>query len=52
VQAANGGSAVEFVRLAREQMADATLLTHAVALVGEGRTTIEEAMRISSQLEA
>ncbi|HEY4957181.1 MAG TPA: GspE/PulE family protein [Caldimonas sp.] len=51
VQAANGGSPVEFVRLAREQMAGATLLGHALSLVGEGRTTIEEAMRISVQLE-
>jgi MSHA biogenesis protein MshE len=51
VQAANGGSPVEFVRLAREQMAGATLLGHALDLVGEGRTTIEEAMRISVQLE-
>ena len=45
VQAANGGSPVEFVRLAREQMAGETLLAHAPSLVGEGRTTIEEAMR-------
>jgi MSHA biogenesis protein MshE len=52
VQAANGGSPVEFVRLAREQMAGATLLAHALVLVGEGRTTIDEAMRISVQLEA
>jgi MSHA biogenesis protein MshE len=51
VQAANGGSPVEFVRLARAQMAGATLLAHALVLVGEGRTTIEEAMRISVQLE-
>jgi MSHA biogenesis protein MshE len=51
VQAANGGSPVEFVRLAREQMAGATLLGHALSLVGEGRTTIDEAMRISVQLE-
>ena len=51
VQAANGGSPVEFVRLAREQMAGATLLAHAMSLVAEGRTTIEEAMRISVQLD-
>ena len=51
VQAANGGSPVEFVRLAREQMAGTTLLAHATSLVGEGRTTIEEAMRISVQID-
>ncbi len=52
VQAANGGSAVEFVRLARAQIAGATLLAHALALVGEGRTTIDEAKRIAVQLDA
>jgi MSHA biogenesis protein MshE len=51
VQSANGGSPVEFVRLAREQMAGATMLAHALALVSDGRTTIEEAMRISVQLD-
>ena len=51
VQAANGGSPVEFVRLAREQMGDATLLGHALSLVGEGRTTIEEATRIAVQID-
>jgi len=52
VQAANGGSPGEFVRLARTQMGDATLLGHALSLVREGRTTIDEATRISVQVEA
>jgi MSHA biogenesis protein MshE len=52
VQAANAGSPIEFVRLAREQMGDRTLLGHALSLVGEGRTTIEEATRIAVQIEA
>ncbi|MEO8312177.1 MAG: GspE/PulE family protein, partial [Caldimonas sp.] len=52
VQAANGGSPVEFVRLAHAQMNGATMLAHALALIGQGLTTIEEAMRISVQLDA
>ncbi len=52
VQAANGGSPVEFVRLAREQMADADPRSAMPsAWSAEGRTTIEEATRISVQLE-
>ena len=51
VQAANGGSPIEFVRLAREQIAGGTLLHHAMRLAGEGRTTLDEAMRVASQLE-
>ena len=51
VQAANGGSPIEFVRLAREQIAGDTLLHHAMRLAGEGRTTLDEAMRVASQLE-
>jgi type II secretory ATPase GspE/PulE/Tfp pilus assembly ATPase PilB-like protein len=35
----------------REQMAGNTLRRDAVRLVSEGRTTIEEAMRISTQLD-
>ena len=49
VEVANSGSPVEFVRLAKEQMAGHDLLHHALALVGEGRTTIDEAMRVSAQ---
>jgi MSHA biogenesis protein MshE len=51
VHAANGGAPGEFVRLARAQMGEQTILGHALGLVGEGRTTIEEASRISVQIE-
>ena len=52
VQAANSGEPIEFVRLAREQIGDATLLHHALRLVGEGRTTLDEAMRVSQHVDA
>jgi MSHA biogenesis protein MshE len=52
VNAASHGSPVEFSRLAREQISGQTLLDHAMAVVNAGRTTIEEAMRVSAQLEA
>ncbi len=51
VQAANQGDPNEFIRIGREQMAGNTLRRDAVRLVLEGRTTVDEAMRISSQFE-
>ncbi len=51
VEAANHGDPSEFMRIGREQMDGNTLRRDAVRLVLEGRTTIEEAMRINSQLE-
>jgi len=51
VEAANHGDPNAFMRLSREQMAGNTLRRDAVRLVIEGRTTIEEAMRIATQLE-
>jgi len=51
VAAANQGDPHEFIRIGREQMAGNTLRKDAVRLVVEGRTTVDEAMRISSQLE-
>lgn len=51
VVAANSHDPGEFSRLAREQMAGRTLQSHAVGHVINGRTTITEAMRISSQFE-
>ena len=39
------------MRIARQQMAGETLRRDAVRLVVKGRTTIEEAMRISNQFE-
>jgi MSHA biogenesis protein MshE len=49
IEAVNHGDPNEFIRLGREQMAGETLRRDAVRLVKAGRTTVEEAMRISSQ---
>jgi MSHA biogenesis protein MshE len=51
VEAANHGDPNAFVKLGREQMAGNTLRRDAVRLVTEGRTTIEEAMRVATQLD-
>ena len=51
VEAANSGDPNAFVRAARTQMANETLRRDAVRLATTGRTTIEEAMRISNQWE-
>jgi len=47
----NRGDPNEFMQIGREQMGGDTLRRDAVRLVLEGRTTIEEAMRISTQLD-
>ena len=51
VEAANGDDTVAFVQLARREMAGETLRRDAVRLVAAGRTTVEEAMRISNEFE-
>ncbi|WP_310450307.1 GspE/PulE family protein [Sulfuritalea sp.] len=51
VEAVNRGDPNEFMQIGREQMAGNTLRRDAVRLVVSGRTTIEEAMRISTQLD-
>jgi len=51
VEAVNRGDPNEFMQLGREQMAGNTLRRDAVRLVVNGRTTIEEAMRISTQFD-
>lgn len=51
VEAINSDDAGSFVQAARRQMAGETLRRDAVRLVVAGRTTIEEAMRISNQFE-
>ncbi len=51
VEAANHGDPSDFMRIGREQMGGNTLRRDAVRLVLEGRTSAEEAMRVSSQLE-
>jgi MSHA biogenesis protein MshE len=51
VEAANQNDPARFVAAAREQMQGQTLKDHAVDLVVRGKTTVEEAMRISTQLD-
>jgi len=49
--AANHADPAHFLKVAQEQMAGQTLRRHAVALVLAGKSTVAEAMRVSSQLE-
>jgi MSHA biogenesis protein MshE len=49
IEAANQPDPGVFVRVATESLAGRTLRHHAVDLVTQGRTSVEEAMRISSQ---
>ncbi|MBU0752472.1 MAG: GspE/PulE family protein [Gammaproteobacteria bacterium] len=51
VEAANRGDPNEFMVAGREQMAGNTLRRDAVRLAVNGRTTVDEAMRISTQLD-
>ncbi|WP_153108783.1 GspE/PulE family protein [Propionivibrio limicola] len=51
VEALNGEDLALFVQAARRQMAGETLRRDAVRQVVQGRTTVEEAMRISVQFE-
>ena len=50
VEALNHGDLAEFVSAAREQMGNRTLRNDAVRLVTLGKTTVEEAMRVSNEL--
>ena len=50
-EAANQDDQNLFMKVAREQMAGRTLRNHAALLVVAGRTTPQEAMRISNQFE-
>jgi MSHA biogenesis protein MshE len=49
VHAANSGDMADFMQTAGRQMAGHTLRRHATELAAAGRTTVEEAMRVSSQ---
>ncbi len=51
VEAVNHGDPNEFIQAGREQMAGNTLRRDAVRLAIAGRTTVDEAMRVSSQFE-
>lgn len=49
--AANKTDPADFLAAGAEQIAGATLVDHAIELVLQGRTTVEEAMRISTESE-
>ena len=51
VEAVNHGDPNEFIQAGREQMAGNTLRRDAVRLAVAGRTSVDEAMRVSSQFE-
>ncbi len=51
VHAANGGDVAAFMEAGRRQMAGRTLRRHATMLAVAGRTTVDEAMKVSSQLD-
>jgi len=51
IAAANQDDVQLFMRVARDQMAGHTLRRHAAQLVAAGTTTVEEAIRISSQFD-
>jgi MSHA biogenesis protein MshE len=51
VEAANQDDPAVFMQAARRQMAGETLRRDAVRHVVAGRTTVEEAMRVASQVE-
>lgn len=51
VEAANSGDIRLFMDVARKQMSGSSLRRHASALAAQGRTSVEEAMKVSSQTE-
>ena len=51
VEAANQPDPAVFIEAARRQIAGRTLKDHALELVVQGRTTVEEAMRIGTQVD-
>ncbi len=51
VAAASDPDPAHFIKVARSEMGGDTMRHHAIELVVAGRTTVAEAMRISSQLE-
>jgi MSHA biogenesis protein MshE len=51
VEAANREDPAAFIAAATREMAGNTLRSHAASLAAAGKTTVEEAMRVTSQLE-
>ena len=50
VEAANQEDVQKFMQIARQQLAGRTLRHHAAELAAAGKTSPDEAMRVSSQL--
>jgi MSHA biogenesis protein MshE len=51
VEAINRQDPVDFIRMARDQMKGRTMRSHAVHLAMAGKTTVADAIRVSSQIE-
>ena len=51
VEAANNDDVRQFMKVAREQIGRRTLRHHAAQLAASGKTSPNEAMRVSSQLD-
>jgi MSHA biogenesis protein MshE len=51
VETMNHGEPTDFAKVAKKQMGKLTLRGDAVRLATEGRTTVEEAMRVATQLD-
>ncbi|HUF22014.1 MAG TPA: GspE/PulE family protein [Burkholderiales bacterium] len=51
IEAASHADPATFMEVARKQLAGAMLQDHATQIALEGRTTVEEAMRVTTQLE-
>ena len=51
IAAASEADPAKFVAVGSEQIAGETLIDHAIDMVAAGKTTVEEAMRISSQVD-
>ena len=51
VEAANQDDPARFLEVATREMGNNTLRAHAAQLIVDGKTTVEEAMRISNQFD-
>jgi MSHA biogenesis protein MshE len=51
VEAANQADPARFLEVATREMGGRTLRAHAAQLVADGKTTVEEGLRVSSQFE-
>ena len=51
VEAANQEDPAQFIEVATREIGEHTLRVHATQLVVDGKTTVDEAMRISNEFE-